>query len=215
MKKYAPKLTGKILDFGCGAMPYKTLFINATQYIGVDIENPRLDHNDKDLVIYDGERLPFADNEFDCVFSTQVLEHVPNFHLSFSEITRVIKPNGHILLSVPFCFPEHSIPFDYRRFSIYEIKKTLEEFNFEIIEIEKLGSFTEVIAQLKALYWMDQLKLKKGNKVFCKIWHFAIYKPIIALIVITGVIKNIIFPKNTKLYFNTMTFAKSKKLFVQ
>jgi len=44
IKKEAINLKGKILDFGCGAKPYKSLFINAVEYIGLDIENEGHSH---------------------------------------------------------------------------------------------------------------------------------------------------------------------------
>ena len=36
IKKFAPELNGKILDFGCGSKPYKPLFTKVKEYIGVD-----------------------------------------------------------------------------------------------------------------------------------------------------------------------------------
>jgi hypothetical protein len=79
--KYAPEMSGKLLDYGCGSKPYKSLFKNVTQYIGVDIDNnPGHDHKNEDVdIFYDGVHLSFTDSEFDAVFSSQVLEHVPIF----------------------------------------------------------------------------------------------------------------------------------------
>ena len=37
IKLLAPELTGSILDFGCGAKPYKELFTESSNYIGVDL----------------------------------------------------------------------------------------------------------------------------------------------------------------------------------
>ncbi|KAB2928380.1 MAG: class I SAM-dependent methyltransferase [Dechloromonas sp.] len=39
-------------------------------------------------------RLPFEDNQFDCVVSTQVLEHVMDYASTFREIHRVLRPGG-------------------------------------------------------------------------------------------------------------------------
>ncbi|HWA74830.1 MAG TPA: class I SAM-dependent methyltransferase [Polyangiaceae bacterium] len=43
---------------------------------------------------YDGDTIPFADATFDCVFSSNVLEHVVNLERTFSELRRVLKPGG-------------------------------------------------------------------------------------------------------------------------
>jgi SAM-dependent methyltransferase len=154
VRKYAPQITGKMLDYGCGSKPYKSMFTNVTQYVGVDIdENPGHDHKNENIdVFYDGMHLPFADNEFDAVLSSQVLEHVPSIHNSLKEIYRVLKPGGQVLLSLPFVYPEHEVPNDYRRLTVYGIKQVMEECGFEITSVEKLGSTFEVMIQLTMLY---------------------------------------------------------------
>lgn len=51
---------------------------------------------------YDGEHLPFPDSTFDIVFSSNVLEHIPNLPGIFLEMRRILKPDGcaiHILPS--------------------------------------------------------------------------------------------------------------------
>ena len=47
------------------------------------------------------EKIPFADNTFDFVFSTAVLEHVQNLELVMQEAIRVLKPHGILWASVP------------------------------------------------------------------------------------------------------------------
>lgn len=53
--------------------------------------------------VYDLEKgLPmFIDNKFDCVTALEVLEHIYNTKRFLSEIHRVLKPNGYLILSVP------------------------------------------------------------------------------------------------------------------
>jgi SAM-dependent methyltransferase len=46
--------------------------------------------------------LTFGDHSFDYVLNFDVLEHIPNPEAGLGEIHRVLKPNGHLLLSVPF-----------------------------------------------------------------------------------------------------------------
>ncbi|MDR1112274.1 MAG: methyltransferase domain-containing protein [Bacteroidales bacterium] len=166
VRKHAPQITGKLLDYGCGSKPYKSLFANVTQYVGVDIDNnPGHDHKNEDIdLFYDGVHLPFGNGEFDAVFSSQVLEHVPNIHHSLSEMHRVMKPGGHVLLTLPFVFPEHEVPNDYRRLTVYGIRQALKECGFEIISAEKLGSSFEVLIQLITLQFC---KLLYVNKLKC------------------------------------------------
>ena len=67
-----------MMDFGCGSKPYKSLF-NVNEYVGVDYHGQGHSHvNEQIDVFYDGVLLPFPDNYFDSVFSTEVFEHVFN-----------------------------------------------------------------------------------------------------------------------------------------
>jgi len=59
--------------------------------------------------------LPFEDARFDHVVSISTLEHIKNIGLAVSEIVRVTKPGGFIVLAVPFLFGVHGDPEDYHR----------------------------------------------------------------------------------------------------
>ncbi|MDH5737254.1 MAG: class I SAM-dependent methyltransferase [Gammaproteobacteria bacterium] len=53
------------------------------------------------LSVSSGDRLPFADNTFDQVICSEVLEHIPNYEQVLMEIDRVLKPDGRLAISVP------------------------------------------------------------------------------------------------------------------
>ena len=54
----------------------------------------------------DATRLPFADDTFDCVVTSEVLEHIQNDVTAISELRRVLKPGGTLGVTVPTWFPE-------------------------------------------------------------------------------------------------------------
>ena len=54
----------------------------------------------------DATRLPFADNTFDCVVTSEVLEHIQDDVSAISELTRVLKPGGRLGVTVPTMWPE-------------------------------------------------------------------------------------------------------------
>src|SRR5688572_4155405 len=59
IRKTAPTLSGRLLDFGCGRKPYENLF-NVSQYIGIDMEQTGHEHTlSKIDVFYDGKNIPF------------------------------------------------------------------------------------------------------------------------------------------------------------
>ena len=47
----------------------------------------------------DATRLPFADGEFDVVYSNKTTHHIREWQQAFTEMTRVLKPDGHLVYS--------------------------------------------------------------------------------------------------------------------
>jgi SAM-dependent methyltransferase len=54
----------------------------------------------------DATKLPFADNSFDVVITSEVLEHIQDDVAAIAEMVRVLKPGGHFAATVPAWFPE-------------------------------------------------------------------------------------------------------------
>jgi len=50
---------------------------------------------------YDGRHFPFPDASFDIVFSSNVLEHVPDLHQTHAEARRVLRPGGYCVHVMP------------------------------------------------------------------------------------------------------------------
>jgi SAM-dependent methyltransferase len=50
--------------------------------------------------------LPFGDGVFDLVICSEVLEHIPDHHAAVSEVVRVLKQGGNLVVSVPRYLPE-------------------------------------------------------------------------------------------------------------
>lgn len=124
----------KVLDVGCGTKPYESLF-RTKDFVGIDVEGGGLDDKKKSVDTYfDGEHIPFPDNEFDVAIATEVFEHVNNLDLLTQEIHRVLKKNGQVLITMPFVWSEHSVPYDFRRFTSFGHKKNLIEHHFHSIE---------------------------------------------------------------------------------
>ncbi|MGH7093404.1 MAG: methyltransferase domain-containing protein [Stellaceae bacterium] len=81
-------------------------------YMGVDIEaGPGVD-----IVLQDPYSFPFEENEFDAVVSTSCFEHDPMFWLTFSEMIRVTRRQGHIYVNAPSNGAYHMYPSDNWRF---------------------------------------------------------------------------------------------------
>jgi len=147
----------KWLDVGCGLRPYESYF-PAGSYVGVDIEvSGREPHLKMPDHYYDGQNLPFPNNSFDGVISTQVLEHVPSPYGLLAEMYRVIKPGGGLIISVPFIWQEHEEPYDFFRFTRFGIEVLLKESGFEVYSSAKDTGAVETLAVMLNIYIVHNL----------------------------------------------------------
>jgi len=148
----------KILDVGCGTKPYKSLFKN-NNYIGIDIDKKEnSDRNKKQDIFFDGETIPFGDEEFDIVITTEVFEHVENLEKLTKEINRVLKENGILFITTPFVWPEHETPYDFRRLTTFGHKKLLSENNFTNIKINKTTGVFGTSGQIISAFFTSALE---------------------------------------------------------
>ncbi|MEM7534495.1 MAG: methyltransferase domain-containing protein [Chloroflexota bacterium] len=107
-------LDGKrVLDIGCGIGGIDILLVkkhNAAQVVGVDVEQPLLDRamqlvqqaglTDRiNFQLIQPGPLPFADESFDFVFSKDAMVHIPDKVAIYSEIYRVLQPDGQVAFS--------------------------------------------------------------------------------------------------------------------
>jgi SAM-dependent methyltransferase len=200
--KLAPQLKGKLLDVGCGHKPYKQLF-KVDKYIGMDIEQSGHTHENEDIdIFYDGRTFPFEDNSIDSVLCNQVLEHVFNPSEFLSEINRVLKKDGHFLLSVPFAWDEHEQPFDYARYSSFGLVHLLKIHGFEIVEHIKSTPDIRAILQLLNMFIFKKIggKNKYQRLVVTIIFLFPIN--------LLGTLLSIFPVKNQDLYLDNVILAK-------
>ncbi len=155
---FSGKMGGKLLDFGCGSKPYSELFVNCKLYIGCDVKVSGHQHEEEKIdVYYDGKHLPFDDCEFDSIFSSQVFEHVEYLEEVLPELHRVLKDSGYVLLTVPFVWNEHEIPYDYRRYTSYGIDRLLKENGFKVLDHKKSGDYVQTLYQMRIEYLMNEI----------------------------------------------------------
>jgi len=207
VKKHAHNLKGRLLDFGCGSKPYKNFF-EVDEYIGVDFVNEGHPHDNEQIdVYYDGKTIPFPDNSFDSILSSEVFEHIFNLPEILVELNRVLKPGGRILITCPFVWKEHELPHDYARYTLFALKDLLEKNNFTVHVTDKSGNFMQVIFQLTVLYFYDTgystvKKIPIVREIFNALFIF--------LPNLGGAIASKLLPSKKQLYFNNIVVAEKK-----
>ncbi|SFV27525.1 class I SAM-dependent methyltransferase [Thermoflavifilum thermophilum] len=134
-----------LVDYGCGSMPYRTLFAPyVKQYVGADIALNKA----AQIVLDEQGRLPLNDGYADVILSTQVLEHVTNPDLYLREACRVMKKHGLLILSTHGIWMYHPDPVDYWRWTSAGLQKIIQENGFEIIDIIGIQGLASVGLQL-------------------------------------------------------------------
>lgn len=94
-----------LLEIGCGMAETRNYLPLSVGYYGIDpnefVINRLKESGVKNIHLGHAEKLPFDNSYFDFVFSTNVLEHVYNPTKALSEMVRVIKLGGHIIILAP------------------------------------------------------------------------------------------------------------------
>jgi len=149
LEKYSHLYKGVLYDLGCGESPYKSFFLDyAKQYIGVDWA--RCIHNTQADIAADlNKPLPIDSEVADTVISLAVLEHLCEPQIMLNEAFRILKPEGRIILQVPWQWWIHEVPHDYFRYTPYGLKYMFEKAGFQEVEVTpRSGFFTMIVMKL-------------------------------------------------------------------
>ncbi len=168
---------GRILDVGCGFMPYRKLIESNPQvekYIGMDLEQPTYYADIEPDLKWNGEKIPLADESVDCAMATEFLEHYAAPEKVLSEIRRVLKPGGKFYATVPFIWNLHEIPFDEYRYTPFSLERHLKNAGYQNIEIKALGGWNRSVAQMIGL-WLTFSKMHRFTRKILSYLLFPIY----------------------------------------
>jgi SAM-dependent methyltransferase len=208
IKKYSPFLKGRLLDFGCGSKPYKSLF-KVDEYIGVDFDSQGHPHiNEQIDFFYDGHHLPFDNEQFDSIFTSEVFEHIFNLPEILKELNRVLKPGGRILITCPFAICEHEVPNDFARYTSFAMKHMLESNGFTVLNLDKTGNYIETVWQLRLTYWHQHMIPIVGK--------IPVVRSAARLLIYTGfnllaLFWSKVLPERNDLYLNNVVLAEKNK----
>lgn len=129
-----------LLDIGCGqGLPFSNF--KPEFLCGVDLSSKELKGAKKagyTIIVADVQQLPIKENTFCVIVCSEILEHLLNPHLAISEIRRVLKRGGKVLVTVPtvgnFLYAVarsmfevlmvklSNVPFNIRRFDSYRVR---------------------------------------------------------------------------------------------
>jgi glycosyltransferase involved in cell wall biosynthesis/2-polyprenyl-3-methyl-5-hydroxy-6-metoxy-1,4-benzoquinol methylase len=146
---------GRLIDIGCGEKPYAGVFAPYVgEHVGVDYGGGPHQMANVDVVAtaYD---VPLPDDSFDTALLSEVLEHLEEPADALREAWRLLRPGGHLIVTVPFVWVVHEEPRDFYRYSPFGLRYLLEKAGFEVEAITPVGGQWSTLA-LMAGYAMRQ-----------------------------------------------------------
>ena len=174
----------RVLDLGCGEGRHViSVYVEQdVDAVGVDLSHNDLlrtrekfddfcevDNQAKSFTLSSANALalPFADNNFDKVICSEVLEHIPDYQGALKEINRVLKPGGLFCASVPRRWPEqlcwafseayHLVPGGHLRiFRGSELRDEIESYGMRQYHRHWAHALHVPFWWLKCLFWKTQ-----------------------------------------------------------
>jgi SAM-dependent methyltransferase len=163
--------SGRVVDLGCGVgHSYDRLAPRET--VGVDLSADALAGQERETVVADMRRLPFADGEFDGAIAVQSIEHVPDPERAVAETARVLGDEGTAVFVTPnrltFARADEIIdPYHHIEYDPQQLRDAVDPF-FAAVEIHGIfGSerYGEIVAEqlhrLDRLLRLDPLRLRR------------------------------------------------------
>jgi SAM-dependent methyltransferase len=129
-------LNGHVLNLGAGGTQVK---LNNC----IEVEYSLFRHTD---VVADAHHLPFRDEVFDAVVTFNTFEHLREPDRAASEVYRVLKPGGKLVLHTAFLQPVHEAPYHFYNTTEYGLRHWFRNLTITKLEVSDNFSPAHVIA---------------------------------------------------------------------
>jgi SAM-dependent methyltransferase len=140
---------GHFLDLGCGNVPLYAVYRDLVDDVTC-VDWPGSLHRRDHVDVYANlaSALPFRDSCFDTVLLSDVLEHIPNPETLTTEISRILCPGGCAIIGVPFLYHLHETPYDFNRYTRYQLERLLKNAELKVERVQEVGGSPEVLADI-------------------------------------------------------------------
>lgn len=148
-EKFGSYARGNVLDIGAGNMGLQKYVPDENLYISLDYWETAVEwYKAHPLIFGDGQMLPIKTGCMDTVFILDVLEHLPCPDRAIKEVNRVLRPEGRVIIQVPFLYPLHDSPYDFQRWTVNGLRQLACINGFTIDEETSSGRSMETAALL-------------------------------------------------------------------
>ncbi len=163
IRKYA---SGHLLDLGCGFVPFYEFYRHlVTAVTCVDWENSLHKNEFLDHFMDLNQPLMLESQSFDTVLLTDVLEHIYRPALLFSEVARVLRPAGKLIMGVPFLYGLHEEPFDYHRYTEFTLRQMCHDHGMEVLSLTPYGGAPEIVMDITGKC-LAEAKLSRMTRMY-------------------------------------------------
>jgi len=165
---------GTVLDIGSGTGD----FLMTAKNNGWNIKGLEPNLKAKQIavskgVVFEEDLESIADNSIDVITMWHVLEHVPNLDEQFTQLKRIVKPNGYIVIAVPnyksfdakyykSFWAAYDAPRHLWHFSKTTIQKLAANYNLELEKVKPMWFDSFYVSLLSEKYKTGKMNFVKG-----------------------------------------------------
>ena len=165
---------GIVLDIGSGTGDFLMTAKNSGWEIKGIEPNPKAKQIAVSKGVFFEEALEnIADNSIDVITMWHVLEHVPNLEEQFTQLKRIVKPNGYIIIAVPnyksfdakyykSFWAAFDVPRHLWHFSKTAIQKLSSDFDLQLEKVQPMWFDSFYVSLLSEKYKTEKMNFVKG-----------------------------------------------------
>jgi 2-polyprenyl-3-methyl-5-hydroxy-6-metoxy-1,4-benzoquinol methylase len=165
---------GTVLDIGSGTGDFLMTAKNSGWEIKGLEPNPKARQIAVSKgVVFEDALENITDNSMDVITMWHVLEHVPNLDEQFTQLKRIVKPNGYIIIAVPnyksfdakhyaAFWAAYDVPRHLWHFSKTSIQKLAANYNLELEKIKPMWFDSFYVSLLSEKYKTGKMNFVKG-----------------------------------------------------
>ncbi|KAA9036386.1 methyltransferase domain-containing protein [Ginsengibacter hankyongi] len=180
MKRFSNYFKGNLLNMGPGDENRKAHILQncwVTGFNELDVEKAwQFNASTKSKTLWSGIQIPYGDNLFDTVLGVDILQNCARPEIFFKEANRVMTQKGVFFFTIPYLYPLDES--DKNRYTIFSLKRQLQEAGFVNTDISATGGWHASMAQMLAL-WVTRSSISDKRKKILS----AILKPLIKYLV--------------------------------
>ena len=157
----AANKNAQIVDIGSGISPITPL---PNKTIFIDLEDKAikfLRSRGLNAITGDITNIPLSSNSVDLVFCSEVLEHIPDYKTALKDISRILKVNGGVIITVPvhmhYWMDDDEFVGHFRRFDPSSLVRDIESEGLRVILQKPTGNWLE-----RKLSWLA-IRMAKRN----------------------------------------------------